>query len=124
MSGMPELVVETDDGPRLVGGYSASSGHHHFPLNPVCPFTGAEDVERVLLPSTGTLWGWTAVTTAPPGYDGPVPYGFGVVELDGAGLRVVSRLTESNPAALADGQAMHLVTEQIGDITVWAFTPA
>jgi uncharacterized OB-fold protein len=124
MSGMPELVVETDDGPRLVGGYSATSGHHHFPLNPVCPFTGAEDVERVLLPSTGTLWGWTAVTTAPPGYDGPVPYGFGVVELDGAGLRVVSRLTESDPAALADGQAMRLVTEQIGDLTVWAFTPA
>ena len=23
---------------------------------------------------------WTAVTTAPPGYEGPVPYGFGVVE--------------------------------------------
>jgi uncharacterized OB-fold protein len=121
---MPELVIDTDDGPRLVGGYSATSGHHHFPLNAVCPYTGADDVERVLLPATGTLWGWTAVNTAPPGYEGPVPYGFGVVELDGAALRVVTRLTESDPAALSDGQPMRLVVEQIGDLDVWAFTPA
>ena len=124
MSAMPELVVSTDEGPRLVGGYSATSGHHHFPLNPVCPFTGADDIERVLLPATGTLWGWTAVTTAPPGYEGPLPYGFGVVELDGARLRVVTRLTESDPSALRDGQPMRLVIEALGDLDVWAFTPA
>jgi uncharacterized OB-fold protein len=53
-----------------------------------------------------------------------VPYGFGVVELDGAALRVVTRLTESDPGALAAGQPMRLVVEQIGDLDVWAFTPA
>lgn len=110
--------------PRLVGGYSPSSGHHHFPLAPVCPYTGADDVERATLPTTGTLWAWTAVTTAPPGYDGPIPYGFGVVELDGIGLRVVGRLTEPDPSALREGQPMQLVTEQLGDLTVWAFTPS
>ena len=117
---MTELLERAGDAITLVGGYSPTSGHHHFPLAPVCPYTGAEDVERVLLPITGRLWAWTAVNTAPPGYEGPVPYGFGVVELDDIGLRVVGRLTESDPAALHDGQPMRL----IADLDVWAFTPA
>ena len=73
-----------DDGTiTLVGGYSPTSGRYHFPLLDTCPYTGATDVERgraVARPRT--LWAWTAVTAAPPGYEGPVPYGFGVVELD------------------------------------------
>jgi len=117
------LQIDGDD-VRLVGGFSPSSGHHHFPVAPVCPYTGADDVERVTLPTSGALWAWTAVTTAPPGYDGPLPYGFGVVELDGIGLRVVGRLTESDPSALHDGQPMRVVAEHIGDQTVWAFAPA
>ena len=120
---MIDLLEGAGDDVRLVGGYSPTSGHHHFPLSPVCPYTGADDVERVTLPATGTLWAWTSVTTAPPGYDGPVPYGFGVVELDDIGLRVVGRLTEPDPHALHDGQPMRLVAETIGDLTVWAFTP-
>jgi uncharacterized OB-fold protein len=124
VTALADLIDATGDGPRLVGGYSATSGHHHFPINPVCPFTGADDVERVLLPATGTLWGWTAVTTPPPGYDGPVPYGFGVVELDGVALRVVTRLTESDPSRLRAGQPMRLLVEAIGDLEVWTFAPA
>ena len=115
---MIELLARDGDGVQLVGGYSPTSGHHHFPLAPVCPYTGADDVERVLLPTTGRLWAWTAVNTAPPGYDGPVPYGFGVIELDDIGLRVVGRLTEPDPSALHEGQPMRV----IADLDVWAFT--
>jgi uncharacterized OB-fold protein len=121
---MSNLLEIDGDEVRLIGGYSPTSGHHHFPLSPVCPYTGADDVERVTLPSTGVLWAWTAVTTPPPGYDGPIPYGFGVVELDGIGLRVVGRLTESDPVSLRDGQPMRVVAEPVNDdLTVWAFTP-
>jgi uncharacterized OB-fold protein len=107
----------------LVGGYSASSGHHHFPLAAVCPYTGADDVEEVTLPTTGRLWLWTAVTSAPPGYDGPVPYGFGVVELDGIGLRVVGRLTCAEPDSLHEGQPMEVVDDRFGDVETYAFAP-
>ena len=116
--------LDGDGSITLVGGFSRISGHHHFPLGPVCSFTGADDVERVLLPRDGQLWAWTAVTHPPPGYEGPIPYGFGVVELDGIGLRVVTRLTESDPSRLHQGQRMTLVTDDLGDhVATWAFAP-
>jgi uncharacterized OB-fold protein len=104
----------------LVGGYSPSTGRHHFPRGDVCPYSGADDVEVVDLPTTGRLWLWTAVNAAPPGYEGPVPYGFGIVALDGVDLRVVGRLTVADPAALTEGQPMQLVP----DLDVWAWAPA
>jgi len=89
----PAVLRVDDDGVTLLGGWSATSGLRHFPRSPVCPFTGADDVEPVDLPRTGTVWLHTTVTVAPPGYSGPVPYGLGIVELDGDPmLRVVTRL--------------------------------
>jgi uncharacterized OB-fold protein len=115
-----ELLRRRDDESIvLVGGYSPSSGKHHFPLADLCPHSGADDVEPVELPSTGALWLWTAVTSPPPGYEGPVPYGFGIVALDDIDLRVVGRLTVADPDALTAGQPMRLVP----DLEVWAWTP-
>ena len=86
--------------------------------------TGADDVEEVRLSTEGALWAWTAVTAPPPGYEGPVPYGFGVVELEAEGLRLVTRLTEPDPAELRAGQRMRLVVEHLpGDLAIWAFAP-
>ncbi|MFO1537856.1 MAG: Zn-ribbon domain-containing OB-fold protein [Actinomycetota bacterium] len=124
------LFRERPDGSIvLIGGVSPSSGRTHFPRLAACPYTGADDVEEVELPTTGTLWGWTAVTARPPGYDGELPFGFGVVELDD-GLRVVTRLTVADPAALEFGQPMRLVADRLqtdDDGTVvltYAFAPA
>jgi uncharacterized protein len=108
----------------LIGGRSRSNGLYHFPRAEVCPYTGVDDVDTVDLPASGELFLWTSVTSAPPGYDGPVPYGFGVVELDGIGLRVIGRLTESDPSALHVGHRMQLVAERFGDVTTWAFQPS
>ena len=80
------------------------------------------DIERVLLSRAGTLWAWTAVTAAPPGYEGPVPYGFGVVELTEERLRIITRLRESDPAQLTFGQPMTLVADELPDgVITWAF---
>ena len=83
-------------------------------------------MEDVALSATGTLWGWTAVTAAPPGYRGEVPYGFGVVELP-EGLRVITRLTEPDPDALQFGQEVRLAIVPLHDdddghtVVTWAF---
>jgi uncharacterized OB-fold protein len=118
-----------DDGTiALIGGYSPTSGHHHFPRLDTCPYTGATDIETVALSADATLWAWTAVTAAPPGYTGRVPFGFGVVELEREQLRVITRLTVADPAALTFGQPMRLVAETLpgesGEPAVtWAFEP-
>ena len=115
--------------PTLLGGFSASSGKFHFPRQPLCPYTGADDVEDVELSRTATLWGWTAVTAPPPGYDGPIPYGFGVVELEHERLRVITRITESDPTKLNFGDSMTLVADSVGaddngnELAVWSFRP-
>jgi uncharacterized OB-fold protein len=119
-----------DDGTiTLVGGYSPMSMRYHFPRLDTCPYTGATDIETVTLSTDATLWLWTAVTAAPPGYAGPVPFGFGVVELVHEQLRVITRLTESDPAQLALGQPMRLVAETLPSeggepVVTWAFEPS
>ena len=100
------LFTDTDP-PRLLGSRCAVCGRHHFPRQDTCPYCTADGASPVELSGTGRLWSWTTVTTAPPGYRGEVPYGFGVVELP-EGLRVVTRLTETDPARLSAGQPMAL----------------
>ena len=68
------------------------------------------------------------VTNRPPGYRGSLPYGFGVVELTN-GLRVITRLTESDPARLRPGLAVTLVVEPLftdddgTEVLSYAFAP-
>jgi len=84
--------------------------------------------DPVELSRQGTLWAWTAVTAPPPGYLGEIPFGVGVVELP-EGVRVITRLTESDPAALAEGQSMELRVvplhrdEDGNDVVIYAFAP-
>ena len=118
-----------DDGTiALQGGYSPTSDRYHFPRLDTCPYTGATDVATVSLSADATLWAWTAVTAAPPGYRGPVPFGFGVVVLEREQLRVITRLTEPDPKLLTYGQPMRLVADTLpGDdgepVVTWAFEP-
>jgi uncharacterized protein len=108
----------------LVGGECASCERRHFPLGRSCPWCGEAGPREVRLSRDGLLWSWTSVRTAPPGYVGPVPFGFGVVELPADGLRVVTRLTEPDPARLRLGQPVRFAVVPLTDGTVtWAYAP-
>jgi uncharacterized OB-fold protein len=114
--------------PALLGSRCTVCGAHHFPRHDTCPYCSAEDPVPTELSSSGTLWAWTAVTAAPPGYEGVIPYGLGVVELP-EGIRVIARLTEGHPGDLVFGQAMQLRvvplhTDGDGrDVVTFAFAP-
>ena len=114
--------------PALVAGHCGVCANHHFPLQPVCPYCSAEEVTETRLTGPGRLWVHTAVTAAPPGYQGEVPYGFGVVELP-EGVRVVGRLTEADPARLQTGQPMAVavvplhVDDEGREVVTYAFAP-
>jgi uncharacterized OB-fold protein len=117
----------TADPPRQLGGRCDTCGNHHFPRLDDCPYCGAATVVDAVLSDHGTLWGWTTVTAAPPGYLGEVPYGFGVVELP-EGLRVVTRLASPDDS-WTYGQPMRLRIVEIGTdaegvaVTTWEFAP-
>src|SRR5262249_23693741 len=83
-----------------------------FPADPSCPYCGAEGTSRVPVGPSARLWLYTAVTTRPAGYRGPVPYGFGIVELP-EGVRIVTRLTEAALDRLQEGMSMRLVIEPL-----------
>lgn len=122
------MFHDGEDGLRLIGAKCVPCGGRAFPFADTCPWCGADGTHETSLAPTGSLWGWTAVTASPPGYDGEVPFGFGVVELD-EGPRVITRLTEADPGALTFGQRVHLVTDVVArdddgnDVITWAFAP-
>jgi len=124
------LFGEDEHGnPYLVGGRCRRCDRLQFPFGSTCPACGADDVEEVHLADHGTLWGWTAVTTAPPGYLGEVPFGFGIVELADT-LRVVTRIEEPHPDRLTFGMPMKLALVELGPddgreaVTTYTFVPA
>jgi uncharacterized protein len=122
-------AFEAGGPPFLLGGRCPACTRYHFPSSTICPWCSHEPVEEVSLSPTGRLWAWTTVNSAPPGYQGPVPYGFGVVELD-EGLRIVTRITETDPAALELEQKMQLVLvplyvdDEGREVVTYAFAPA
>ena len=108
----PGLFIETAGGPRLVAGHCPACARPHFPAGPVCPYCAADGCTENPVGPNARLYLYTAVSTRPPGYRGDVPFGFGVVELDG-GLRVITRLTEARLERLRSGMPMELVVETL-----------
>ncbi len=123
------LFEEHDGEVTLLGGRCRRCGRYQFPVSVTCSACSGDDVEAVRLSSEGSLWGWTTVHTAPPGYDGPVPFGFGVVELP-EGLRVITRLEATDVDALRFGMAMRAGVAPLHDnddgdtVVTYTFTPA
>ena len=126
----PGLFEEGDDGVvTLLGIRCRTCGRTAFPAADVCPYCSSDAVVPVQLSTTGTLWGWTAVTSAPPGYAGPVPFGFGVVELP-EGVRVVTRLETVGVEDLRFGMPMRTGLAAVGEdedgatVVTYTFVPA
>lgn len=123
------LFEERDGAIHLLGDRCRTCGRHQFPQADTCTLCGAHDPEPVPLSATGVLWGWTWVTAAPPGYAGPVPYGFGAVELP-EGIRVITRLVLDPADEPWTGMPMRATTAVVGtdedgtEVHSWAFAPS
>jgi uncharacterized OB-fold protein len=105
-----------EDPPALLGGGCAACGRVHFPRRPVCPDCQAADVTPARLATVGTIYTFTIVQSRPPGYIGPTPYAFGIVEL-ADDLRVTTTLIADPLESLEIGDRVRfeLITLQEGD---------
>lgn|SRR5215472_6041331 len=124
------LFEQAPEGPRLQAARCAPCGKVHFPASATCPYCGADAPTPTLVGPAGRLRLFTVVANRPPGYRGPVPYGFGVVELDGVDLQVITRLTEADLQRLRPGLPVTLVIEPLftddegAAVMSYAFAPA
>ncbi len=106
------LLGELDDkGPSLLASRCRACSLLRFPVSQHCPYCSASAFDVVPLSRRGRLEVVTTVTSPPPGYGGPIPYGLGVVEL-AEGLRVIARIR--NPGTVTAGGPVRLVLEDVG----------
>ena len=127
------LFAGSLESPRLRGSRCGACGETTFPAQRGCPSCTAQGCDEVELSTRGTLYTWTIQRFPPPvPYAGDtedfVPFAVGYIELP-EGVRVESRLTESDPARLAIGMEMELAIEPFAvddegrDVVTFAFAP-
>jgi uncharacterized OB-fold protein len=121
--------------PKLIGSRCDDCGIVTFPAQDSCPRCASTAMAEHLLATRGRLWAWTTQEFPPPSppYSGAsgrdfVPFGVGYVELGGE-VKVETRLTGSDPAALSSGMEMELTlvpfrTDDDGnEVVTFAFRP-
>lgn len=108
------LLGEFAEGRRLVGSTCADCKTTMIGNRVVCSSCVSQNVSRVALPSTGTLYSFTRIRVGVEGGVRPLGY----VDLDGVDVRTLADLREES-GALAPDMRVQLVTD--GDD--WFFEP-
>ena len=106
------LFTQSEDagGPRLLAGRCGACARLSFPAQEICPYCSGDGCTSVELSPRGTVEVCTTVINRPPGYEGTVPFGFGVVELPD-GIRLITRIRQ--PDHVRAGSPVRLVLEPL-----------
>jgi uncharacterized protein len=101
---------------RLATTRCRKDGSLHWPPRTACPGCHSEELDWVDLPETGHIYAFSAVLGgAPLGMESEVPYAVGLVDLDGAPLRLFGRIEGRPWKELRIGQAVGVESYDIGD---------
>lgn len=88
----------------------------HWPPRTACPTCHTEELEWVDLPETGHLYAFSAVLVgAPLGMESDVPFAVGLVDLDGAPLRLFGRIEGRPWTELKIGEPVRVEPYDLGD---------
>lgn len=91
-------------------------GELHWPPRTACPACHTEELEWVDLPESGQIYAFSAVLVgAPLGLESDVPFSVGLVDLDGAPLRLFGRIEGRSWTELRIGQAVRVEPYDVGD---------
>jgi uncharacterized protein len=107
---LKEGLFTTAGEARLLAGRCPTCACFSFPAQAICPYCSRDGCETVALSAHGIVEVCTTVINRPPGYEGTMPFGFGVVELP-EGIRIISRI--ANPAIARPGAAARLIIEPL-----------
>jgi len=130
------LLSQGASGLGLLGSQCRQCGEVYFPATGNCTACCGSDLASCDIGSQGRLWSWTVQAFMPkaPFNSGETesdfqPYGVGYVQMP-SGVKVESRLTTADPAALAIGMPMALCLVRYGQradgrpLHTFAFAPA
>ncbi|HLF06979.1 MAG TPA: Zn-ribbon domain-containing OB-fold protein [Thermoplasmata archaeon] len=99
---------------------SKACGALHWPPRVVCPKCDSDELEWVDLPSTGKIYASSGLVLGHPiGFENEGPFATAMVELDGAGLRIFSRVDGCAPGELKIGDAVRFKQLELSDGRVW-----
>ncbi len=106
---------------RLREGYLSTTrcrrdGTLHWPPRTACPSCRSEELDWVDLPDHGHVYAFSAVLAgAPLGMEDDVPFAVGLVDLDGAPLRLFGRIEGRPWTELRIGEPVRTEAYDIGD---------
>jgi len=95
---------------KLLGSKCTDCGEVTFPQQPSCPKCGTLTTQPIALSRRGRLHTYTIIHHQTPGYQGPVPYTIGLVELP-EGLFVLAPVTVTDPQAIRVGMDLEFTLE-------------
>lgn len=88
----------------------------HWPPRTACPRCHTEELAWVDLPGSGTIYAFSAVLAgAPLGMEPDVPFTVGLVDLDGAPLRLFGRIEGRTWADLRIGERVTVESYEVPD---------
>jgi uncharacterized OB-fold protein len=76
----------------------------------MCPYCSHDGCAAVPLSRRGVVEVCTTVVNRPPGYEGAMPFGFGVVELP-EGIRIIARIAD--PQHVQPGMPVRLLLDTL-----------
>ena len=128
------LFRAADDGARLLGSRCTTCQTPYFPKSELCHNANCDDskMQDAEFGPLGTVWSYSVQNYPPPPPavtpDPYEPYALGVVDLED-GLRVVGRLTTTDPDQIKAGARVGLELGEIGidaegtPLVSWMFRP-
>ena len=96
---------------RLEAGKCSSCGNVYYPPRRVCP-CGGREFETVELPNTGKVVTYTIIRVGPSDFVEEVPYGLGIVEVDG-GVRLMAQIVDVPLEEIKTGMPVRLEFRKI-----------
>lgn len=96
---------------RLEAAKCAGCGKIYYPPRRVC-VCGSREFETAYLPNTGKVVTYTIIRVGPSDFADEVPYGLGIVELDG-GVRLMAQLVDVPLDEIKTGMPVRLEFRKI-----------
>jgi len=128
VEGLFTMPSSPDERPQLIGSRCSVCGEVFCPKRLICAHCYEQDVEEIFLSGKGELYTYTVVRAPVLGYQGPIPFIVGEIELP-EGLIIQSILTGCEPEGLEIGMAMEITLGKLeedeagNEIVTYMFRP-